>query len=73
MFDPKKVDLRVEPSFYIDIKDQVKLVCADFGKVMQIHVEQGSEGFIWVRFDSNDVRGSSKTQESLDNQFFDSR
>ncbi len=33
MFDPKKVDLKKEPSFYIDMKDQVKLVCADFGKV----------------------------------------
>ena len=74
MFDLKKVDLKKEPSFFIDIKDQVKLICADFGKVQQIHVEQASnEGRIWVKFDANDIRGAIKTQEALDRQFFDHR
>jgi len=74
MFDPKKVDLRKEPSFYIDIKDQVMLICNDFGKVQQIYVEQTSnEGRIWVKFDANDIRGAIKTQEALDRQFFDHR
>lgn len=68
IFDQKKVDLRKDPSFFIDIKDQVKTVCSDFGKVLQIYIDQGSaEGRIWVRFDDNDIRGAIKTQESLDN------
>ncbi len=50
----------------------MKLVCADFGKVQHIYVEQANpEGRIWVKFDMNDIRGAIKTQESLDNQFFD--
>ena len=61
LFDVAKVDLKKEPSFYIDIKDQVKMVCSDFGKVMQVHIEQGSLGHVWVRYDSNDIRGAVKT------------
>jgi len=61
MFDPKKVDVKKNSSFCIDIKDQVKQVCTDFGKVVQIHVEQGTEWHIWVKFDSNDIRGAVKT------------
>lgn len=74
MFDPKKVDLRKDPTFYLDVKDQVKTMCTDFGKVQQVHMEQDApEGRIWVKFDSNDIRGAVKTQESLDNQYFDHR
>ena len=72
MFDRKKVDLQKDPNFYIDIKDQVKACCSDFGRVVLVFVEQASdEGRVWVKFDSNDVRGATRTQESLDSQFFD--
>lgn len=74
MFDLKKVDLKKDASFFIDIKDQIKVCCTDFGKVVQIQVDQGSsEGRIWVRFDPNDIRGAIKTQEALDTQYFDQR
>ena len=74
MFEPKRVDLKKEPSFFIDIKEQIKTISSDFGKVVQITVDQGHEdGRVWVRFDPNDIRGAIKTQESLDTQFFDSR
>jgi hypothetical protein len=36
MFDLKKVDLKKDASFFIDIKDQIKVCCTDFGKVVQI-------------------------------------
>ena len=37
-------------------------MCADFGKVQQVCIEQDSaEGRIWVKFDSNDIRGAVKT------------
>jgi len=61
MFNSANVDLKKEPSFYIDIKDQVKMVCADFGKVISIHVEPCPKGHIWVKFDPMDFRGASKT------------
>jgi hypothetical protein len=35
--------------------------------------QDAPEGRIWVKFDSNDIRGAVKTQESLDNQYFDHR
>ena len=39
MFDVSKIDLRKEPSFFIDIKDQIKEICADFGKVDRIFID----------------------------------
>ena len=72
MFDPRKVDLTKDPSFFIELKDSIKQTCSDFGKVQQVYLEEKSEaGRIWVKFDSNDVRGAARTQETLDNQFFD--
>ena len=61
LFDSNVVDLVKEPSFYIDIKDQVWTVCLDFGKVSHVHVEQGSDGVVYVKFDPNDLRGAVKT------------
>ena len=74
MFDPRRVDLKKDPSFYIDVKDQIKTCCNDYGKVVQIQVDQGNEeGRVWVRFEPTDIRGAIKTQEALDTQFFDQR
>ena len=48
MFDTTQVDLKNEPSFFMDIKDQVSAVCGQFGKVDRVYVEQNSDGFVWV-------------------------
>ena len=71
MFDATQVDLRKEPAFFMDVKDQVASVCADFGKVERIYVEQNSDGHVWVQFRQEDINGAIRTQETLDNQLFD--
>ena len=71
MFDPTQVDLRKDPSFFMDIKDQVTSVCNDFGKTERIFVEQNSDGHVWVKFHADDNGGAQRTQEALDNQLFD--
>ena len=71
MFDPTQVDLQKDPSFFMDIKDQVASVCNDFGKIERIYPEQNSDGFVWVQFRADDLAGAIRTQEALDNQLFD--
>jgi hypothetical protein len=73
MFDPTKVDLKNDPSFFIDIKEQVRSVCNDYGRVEKIFVQQNSDGCVWVRFQADDLAGAIKTRDSLDCQQFDSR
>lgn len=50
MFDLDKVDLRKDPSFFIDIKDQVIQACNGFGPVDKVYIEQNSDGNVWVKF-----------------------
>ncbi len=71
MFDTTQVDLKKDPSFFMDVKDQVLSICVDFGKVERVYVEQNSNGHVWVMFKEEDVAGAHKTQEALDNQLFD--
>ena len=62
LFDPTIVDLKKDPSFFIDIKEQVIQVCGDFGKVEKVFVEQRSEGRVWIKFQENDIKGATETQ-----------
>lgn len=39
MFDPDLVDLKRDPAFFIDIKEQVEEICRDLGKVEKVWVE----------------------------------
>jgi hypothetical protein len=39
MFDPVGVDLKKDPAFFIDIKEQVEEVCNELGKVEKVWVE----------------------------------
>jgi len=39
MFDPAQVDLKKDPAFFIDIKEQVEDVCRELGKVEKVWVE----------------------------------
>lgn len=71
MFDTTQVDLKSEPSFFMDIKEQVSAVCNQFGKVDRVYVEQNSDGFVWVQFKDDDITSASKAQDALDNQRFD--
>ena len=73
LFDPTIVDLKKDPSFFIDIKEQVIQVCNDFGKVEKVFVEQRSEGRVWVKYSENDLKGAKATLEALNYQKFDDR
>lgn len=53
MWDPEKVDLTKNQSFFIDLKDDIKTFCSDFGKIEKIYVEQNSIGNVWIRFDDD--------------------
>ena len=46
-------------------------VCAEYGKIERVYVEQNSDGRVWVQFKQEDMAGAQRTQESLDNQLFD--
>ena len=39
MFDLKTVNLDEDPYFFIDVKDQIKTACKDFGRVDQVHIQ----------------------------------
>ena len=39
MFDATQVDLKKDPSFFMDIKDQVASMCNNYGKVDHVFVE----------------------------------
>ncbi len=39
MFDPSHADLRKDPTFFIDIKEQVEDVGKEMGKVEKVWVE----------------------------------
>lgn len=65
LFDPNGVDLKKDPAFFIDIKEQVEEVCGEFGKVDKVWVEQNSPGNVWVKFNSRDMQGSQKAQMTL--------
>lgn len=63
--------MRKDPTFFMDIKEQVISVCSEFGKVERIYVEQNSDGHVWVMFRAEDIQAAVKTQSTLDSQLFD--
>ena len=73
MFDPSNVDLKRDPSFFLDVKEQVYEVCSESGKVEKVWIEQNSKGNVWVKFATNQINGAAQTKQALDGRFFDSR
>lgn len=50
MFDPNLVDLDKDPTFYVEIKNQITKVVQEWGKIDIVFVEQKSLGNVWLRF-----------------------
>ena len=73
MFDPTGVDLKRDPAFFIDVKEQVYDVCTEMGKVDKVWVEQSSPGNVWVKFHKDHLQAAVIAQQTLNKQFFDSR
>ena len=55
MFDPKEVDLNKDPSFFMDIKDQVEQICEAWGQIERIYVQQSSAGNVWIKFGGDEA------------------
>jgi len=73
MFDPVGVDLKKEPSFFLDIKEQVIRVLKDYGRIEKVWVEQNSKGNVWVKFHKDYLEGAKQAKEKLDHIHFDGR
>ncbi|KAK8477316.1 hypothetical protein V6N11_000587 [Hibiscus sabdariffa] len=65
MFDPS---LETEPDFDLDIKEDVQEECTKFGKLMHIHVDRDSAGFVYLRFE--DAQGAINAQRNLHGRWF---
>lgn len=72
MFDPMSVDLKKDPAFFIDIKEQVEDICRELGKIEKVWVEQGA-GNVWAKYNKNDVAGAQKALTALNQRYFDQR
>ena len=72
MFDPNSVDLKRDPAFFIDIKEQVEDIGNEFGKVEKVWVEQAA-GNVWMKFNKSDIPAATKTLMALNQRYFDQR
>ncbi len=73
MFDSEGVDLKKDPAFYLDIKEEVQQLCKEMGDTEKVWVEQNSPGNVWVKFNKSDIQGAQKAQMTLNQRYFDSR
>ena len=76
MFDPKEVDLQQDPSYFMDIKDQVEEACQAWGQIERIYVEQNSPGNVWIKFggaQADAIQSAVTTVQELNRKNFDGR
>jgi hypothetical protein len=73
MFDPSHADLRKDPTFFLDIKEQVEDVCKELGRLEKVWVEQNSPGNVWVKFAKTDIEAAVACLNTLNQRFFDQR
>ena len=74
MFDAAQVDLQEDPSFFLDIKEQVQDICEEMGgRVDKIYVEQNSAGNVWVKYMRDNLEAAKKAVQMLNQKYFDSR
>jgi len=71
MFDLEEVDLAKEPTYFVDLKEEIEEECNKYGEVGQVFIEANKEGNIWVKF--RDGRGASIAYQTLNNKFFSGR
>lgn len=85
LFDPATVDLRKDPGFFLDIKEEVIGIirdnsnneyldaCSEFGKVEYSWVDQSSNGNVWVKFEDKNVQAATKSIDKMNGRFFAGR
>jgi len=71
MFVMDEVDLSKEPTYFVDLKEEIEEECNKYGEVLQTFIEANKEGNIWVKF--REGRGASLAYQTLNNKFFSGR
>lgn len=65
MFDPTA---ELEPTFDMDIRDDVEEECSRFGKLKHIYVDKNSAGFVYLRFANSEA--AMDAQRALNGRWF---
>jgi hypothetical protein len=77
MFEPLKVDLKKDPYFFIEIKEQVNNVCMEWGRVEKVYIEQNSPGHVFIKFGGatreKAMASAEATVRNLNGKTFDDR
>jgi RNA-binding protein 39 len=60
LFDPLS---ETAEEWWVEIAEDVGDECAKHGGVVHVHVDQNSQGFVYLKFENTD--GSSKAQQAL--------
>ena len=60
-----------EDEWWLDIAEDVREECAQFGEVTHAFVDRESEGFVYLKF--ADVAGASKAKDALHGRWFAGR
>ncbi|XP_057502181.1 uncharacterized protein LOC130785978 isoform X2 [Actinidia eriantha] len=65
MFDPAT---EMDPEFDLDIKEDVREECSNYGRVKHIHVDKNSAGCVYLRFDTVEAAGGA--QQAMHGRWF---
>lgn len=65
LFDPTQINLKADPNFYADTKQDVFEECSNFGRVDGVWVDQNSQGNVWVKFSQNNWQAARTALEQL--------
>eukprot|EP00826_Nyctotherus_ovalis_P017925 TRINITY_DN1530_c0_g2_i4.p1 TRINITY_DN1530_c0_g2~~TRINITY_DN1530_c0_g2_i4.p1 ORF type:complete len:179 (+),score=53.43 TRINITY_DN1530_c0_g2_i4:1839-2375(+) len=70
LFDLSLVDLEKEPTYFLEVREDVLAECSDCGEVEDIFVDQTSNGDVWVKFANKNVNAAKKAIEKLNGRLF---
>ena len=85
LFDSAQVDLMKEPTFFLEIKEDIMRIfilpklmntieaCNECGQVEIVWVDQTSNGNAWVKFASQNINAAKRAIERLNGRFFAGR
>ncbi|XP_027075303.1 uncharacterized protein [Coffea arabica] len=65
MFDPAT---EMDPEFDLDIRDDVREECSNYGPVKHIHVDKNSAGYVYLRFEN--VEAAARAQQAMHKRWF---
>jgi hypothetical protein len=69
LFDPTLVNLKEDPNFYNDTRDDVYSECSKNGKIEKIWLDENSAGNIWIKFANNNYQAAKNTYDKLNGRY----